>query len=84
MVRYDAGRVAAIGSSSGQITLGGIALRRGPKRLHSQLRGWRYFRCEGLRIYEHGGGPGTAIYFGPGKRVDVELSVQGQGRCGGQ
>lgn len=87
-VRYDAGQVSAIGSFSGQITLGGIPVRRGPRRLHRQLRGWRHSRCQGLRIYEHGGQsavePGTAIYFGPGRQVDVQVAASGQGGCGGQ
>jgi hypothetical protein len=82
-VGYIASQVTDIGSDSGQIRLGGIPLRRGPKDLHSRLRGWRHFRCEGLRIYEHGGQPSTSIYFGYGQ-VQIGVSTQGQGGCGGQ
>ena len=46
-VRYDGGRAAAIESMSGQITLGGIPVRRGPQHLYRQLRGWRHFHCQG-------------------------------------
>lgn len=83
-VRYDNGRVTGMGSSSGQITLGGIPVRQGPKRLHRQLRGWRHFRCEGLLIYEHGSVPSASIYFGANKYVDVEVSASAEGGCGGQ
>jgi hypothetical protein len=87
-VRYDDGKVADVESSAGKITLGGVPIRHGPKALRKQLRGWRHFRCQGLRIYEHAGEssptPGTSIYFGPGKRVDIQVSSQGQGGCGAQ
>lgn len=82
-VQYYLRQASEIGSDSGQITLGGIPLRRGPRHLHKQLQRWRHFRCEGLRIYEHGGQPSTSIYFGDGQ-VQILVSTQGQGGCGGQ
>ena len=82
-VQYYLRQVSDIGSDSGQITLGGIPLGRGPRHLHKQLQGWRHFRCEGLRIYEHGGQPSTSVYFGSGQ-VQILVSTQGQGGCAGQ
>lgn len=81
-VRYYRGRVVFIESRSGQIRLGGVPIRRGPKRLSRRLRRWRHFRCEGQRIYEHGGRPGAAIYFGQAKRVDIQVSASAMGGCG--
>jgi hypothetical protein len=87
LVRYDKRKVTGIGSYSGQITLGGIPIRSGPKRLHRQLMGWKRFRCQGL-VYEYFGRHArqydTTITFHSDKRVDIEISASGLGGCGGQ
>lgn len=78
IVQYFVSRVTRVGPPSGQITLGGVPLRRGPRHLHKQLRGWKHFACQGLQIYEHGEQPSTTIYFGYGQ---VEANVHaGPGR----
>ncbi len=79
-VQYVGSHVTAIGSSSGQITLGGIPIRRGPRHLRRQLRGWSRFPCQGWQIYEHGGQPSTSIYFGYGQ-VQMDVSAQAEGGC---
>jgi hypothetical protein len=86
-VAYLRGVVDVIQSHSGNITLGGVALRLGPRRLRQQPRHWtRSHGCGGPGIYySFGDGPSTSLFFGPHRRTEVTVSSQriGSGGCGG-
>jgi hypothetical protein len=76
-VNYVHARVRGIGSTSPQITLGGLPLGLGPKRLRHQLRRWRYSSCQG---YVFGHGPSTSVAFGRHGSVDINVVAGRIGR----
>jgi hypothetical protein len=88
-VRFANGRVSAIETFSSQVTLDGIPLDAGPKRLRraGALRHWQHVtNCggNGVQTYVRGTGPAMSIAFGGRGAVDVEVTPTGFGGCGGQ
>jgi hypothetical protein len=78
-VTFRAGKVESITSTSGQITLHGITLRSGLRRLKPLLRHWTHESCVG---YIYGRGPSTSLLFGAHGSVKIEVVSTRLGGCG--
>ena len=86
-VRFAHRRVSGIETFSPQVTLDGVPIGGGVRRLHRAhaLRHWQHItNCggNGVQIYVYGSGPSTSIAFG--RQVDVDVTPSGFGGCGGQ
>jgi hypothetical protein len=83
LVAYQGDRVGAVQSKSGQITLGGLPLKLGPRKLARQLHRWKkQAGCTGSS-FTYGAGPSTSLSFGKRGRVEVTVSASSVGGCGG-
>lgn len=78
-VNFRNGRVNEIKSTSPQITLYGIPLGAGVRRLKKTLRHWTYVSCHG---YIYGPGPSTSISFHRSHRVEINVVSTQLTGCG--
>lgn len=79
-VTFRGGKVESITSTSPQITLHGVRLGLGLKRVKPLLRQWRYEFCVGY-IYGHGPAS-TTLSFGKNNSVKVDVVDTRAGGCG--